>query len=153
MLFRSLASDLAAGQPATLTPGLINSVILTVLGTSDPGITLDPLTGIITLAPGLPAGNYNGWPTWGTSWFWLAGLGVFHTGLAYVILYAGMARLPAASIALLQFVYPAAALLMDWLVYGHALSALQMAGVGLMGVAMWWARSPQAVIAHPRAAS
>ena len=53
-----LASDLAAGQPATLTPGLINSVILTVIGTSDPGITLDTATGIITLAPGLPAGNY-----------------------------------------------------------------------------------------------
>lgn len=53
-----LASDLAAGQPATLTPGLINSVILTVIATSDPGITLDTATGIITLAPGLPAGVY-----------------------------------------------------------------------------------------------
>lgn len=95
----------------------------------------------------------HGWPAWGASWFWLAGLGVVHTGLAYVILYAGMARLPAAGIALLQFVYPAAALLVDWLVYGRALSGLQMAGVGLMGLAMWWARSPQAVIAHPRAAS
>jgi uncharacterized repeat protein (TIGR01451 family) len=53
-----LASDLAAGQPATLTPGLINSVILTVVATSDPGITLNTTTGIITLAPNLPAGIY-----------------------------------------------------------------------------------------------
>ena len=53
-----LASDLAAGQPATLTPGLINSVILTVVSTSNPGITLNTTTGIITLAPNLPAGDY-----------------------------------------------------------------------------------------------
>lgn len=84
----------------------------------------------------------HGWPQLGTTWFWLVGLGVIHTGLAYVILYAGMARLPAASIALLQFVYPAAALCMDWLVYGRALTAIQMAGVTLMGVAMWWVRLP-----------
>ena len=32
------------------------------------------------------------------------GLGVLHTGLAYVLMYAGMARLPTARIAVLQFV-------------------------------------------------
>lgn len=78
----------------------------------------------------------NGWPALGVSWAWLAGLGVIHTGLAYVVLYAGMARLSTSRIALLQFVYPAAAVLMDWAVYGRALSALQLTGVGLMGVAL-----------------
>ncbi|MFA9229627.1 MAG: beta strand repeat-containing protein [Microgenomates group bacterium] len=53
-----LASDLAAGQAATLTPGSVNSVILTVTGTSNPGISLNTTTGIITLTPGLPAGDY-----------------------------------------------------------------------------------------------
>ncbi len=48
-----LASDILAGGPATLA-----NVTITVLGTSDPGVTLDPLTGLITLAPGLPAGVY-----------------------------------------------------------------------------------------------
>src|SRR5690606_29504136 len=34
-----------------------------------------------------------GWPEWGTSWAWLSGLGLIHTGLAYSLMYAGMARL------------------------------------------------------------
>jgi drug/metabolite transporter (DMT)-like permease len=78
----------------------------------------------------------HGWPAWGPAWGWLAGLGAIHTGLAYVVLYAGMARLATGRVALLQFVYPAAAVLMDWLVYGRALSAAQMLGVALMGLAL-----------------
>jgi len=70
------------------------------------------------------------------SWAWLGGLGVLHTGLAYVVLYAGMARLPAGRIAVLQFVYPVAAIAVDWLVYGRALGAVQLIGVGLMGLAL-----------------
>jgi drug/metabolite transporter (DMT)-like permease len=78
----------------------------------------------------------HGWPAWGSSWVWLAGLGVIHTGLAYVVLYAGMARLSTGRIAVLQFVYPAAAVVMDWLVYGRALSAVQLVGVSLMAIAL-----------------
>jgi drug/metabolite transporter (DMT)-like permease len=77
-----------------------------------------------------------GWPAWSASWAWLAGLGVIHTGLAYVVLYAGMARLSTSRIALLQFVYPAAAVVMDWLVYGRVLSAVQLSGVSLMAIAL-----------------
>jgi drug/metabolite transporter (DMT)-like permease len=40
----------------------------------------------------------------------------------------------------LQFVYPAAAVLVDWAVYGRALSPVQVAGVALMGLALWAAR-------------
>jgi drug/metabolite transporter (DMT)-like permease len=83
---------------------------------------------------------WNGWPAAGPAWAWLAGLGAIHTGLAYVVLYAGMARLPTARIALLQFVYPAAAVLMDWLVYGRALSVVQFVGVLMMGLALSTAR-------------
>jgi drug/metabolite transporter (DMT)-like permease len=82
----------------------------------------------------------HGWPEAGAAWAWLAGLGVIHTGLAYVVLYAGMARLSAGRIAVLQFVYPAAAVLVDWAVYGRALSPVQGAGVALMGLALWAAR-------------
>ena len=77
-----------------------------------------------------------GWPAQPAAWGWLAGLGVIHTGLAYVLLYAGMARLPTGRIALLQFVYPFAAVAVDWLVYGRSLSALQSAGMLLMGAAL-----------------
>ena len=78
----------------------------------------------------------HGSPPAGPAWAWLAGLGVLHTGLAYVLLYAGMARLSSARIALLQFVYPASAIAMDWLVYGRALDAVQWVGVGLMAAAL-----------------
>ena len=82
----------------------------------------------------------HGWPEAASAWAWLAGLGVIHTGLAYVVLYAGMARLSAGRIAVLQFVYPAAAVLVDWAVYGRALSPVQGVGVALMGLALWAAR-------------
>ena len=76
-------------------------------------------------------------------WAWLAGLGVFHTGLAYALMYAGMQRLEAGRIAVLQFVYPISAIVLDWAVYGRNLSATQWAGVGLMGTALWFAsRAP-----------
>jgi drug/metabolite transporter (DMT)-like permease len=82
----------------------------------------------------------HGWPAAGPAWAWLAGLGAIHTGLAYVVLYAGMGRLPTGRIAILQFVYPAAAVLIDWLAYGRALSAVQLGGVALMGAALWSVR-------------
>ena len=82
----------------------------------------------------------HGWPAPAAAWAWLAGLGAIHTGLAYVLLYGGMARLPAGRIAVLQFVYPAAAIAIDWLVYGRALEPLQWAGVALMAVALRGAR-------------
>jgi len=82
----------------------------------------------------------HGLPAWGAAWGWLAGLGVLHTGLAYVVLYAGMARLATGRIAVLQFVYPATAVLVDWAVYGRALNPLQVAGVVLIGAALWTLR-------------
>lgn len=78
----------------------------------------------------------HGWPEAGPAWLWLAGLGLVHTGLAYVLLYAGMARLSTGRIAVLQYVYPVAAILVDWGVYGRALGPLQIAGVLLMAFAL-----------------
>lgn len=96
------------------------------------------LVGTVLLA-GWPLAH--GLPAEPAAWAWLAGLGVLHTGLAYVLMYEGMARLPAERIAVLQFVYPGAALLVDWAVYGQALGPLQSAGVGLMALALWASRS------------
>jgi len=83
-----------------------------------------------------------GWPQQVSAWAWLAGLGAVHTGLAYVILFAGMARLSLGKIAVLQFVYPLAAVLFDWGIYGTTLSKLQIAGVSLMALAVWTIRKP-----------
>lgn len=84
-----------------------------------------------------------GWPTAAASWAWLAGLGVLHTGLAYALLFTGMARLSLGSIAVLQFVYPLTAVLVDWCVYGRTLNAVQGAGVALMAAALWTIRRPK----------
>ncbi len=61
---------------------------------------------------------------------------MLHTGLAYAILFAGMARLTLGRIAVLQYVYPLTAIVLDWAVYGRALGAVQLAGVGLMAGAL-----------------
>jgi len=80
---------------------------------------------------------WQGWPHTPASWLWLGGLGSIHTGLAYTLLYAGMSGLPTGRIAVLQFVYPLTAIVVDRLVYGHHLSVLQTAGVLLLTAALW----------------
>lgn len=86
--------------------------------------------------------HLHGWPAFGARWAWLAGLGAIHTGLAYVALYGGMARLHTHRIALLQFVYPVSAILVDWAVYGRALGPMQLTGVAVMGAALTAVRRP-----------
>ena len=80
-----------------------------------------------------------GWPAWGAAWGWLAALGLVHTATAYALIYTGMARLPTGRIAVLQFVYPAIAIVVDWQYFGHRLGALQMGGGLVMGAAIWYA--------------
>lgn len=80
-----------------------------------------------------------GWPTWGTSWGWLAGLGVIHTGLAYTLMYVGMAHLSTGRIAIFQFVYPAVAIVADWLFLGESLTLLQLIGIVVLSAAVWFA--------------
>ena len=75
----------------------------------------------------------------GAVWGWLIGLGVFHTGLAYALMYAGMQRLDAGRIAVLQFVYPISAIVLDGVVFGRRLDTVQWGGVVLMGTALWFA--------------
>ncbi|MDR5815866.1 DMT family transporter [Caballeronia sp. LZ033] len=78
----------------------------------------------------------HGWPVWGASWLWLAGLGVIHTSLAYSLMYSGMARLHTGRIAVLQFVYPAVGIVVDWLLLDQRLGSVQLAGVVLMLIAI-----------------
>jgi len=50
-----------------------------------------------------------------------------------------MARLHTARIAVFQFVYPALAIVIDWLVLDQRLSGVQIAGIALMSAAIWFA--------------
>ena len=92
----------------------------------------------------------------GAHWGWLIGLGVIHSGVVYVLFYRAYPRLSVGTIAVLAFVYPGVALLLDYLVYGHALGLLQLAGVGLivlgtLGVNLKWRllRSTPRVASEP----
>lgn len=86
----------------------------------------------------------HGWPGLGVSWLWLAGLGIIHTGLAYTLIYIGMARLNTGRIALFQFVYPAVGVFIDWLCFAQHLSRLQLMGIALMAAAIWFAERARA---------
>ena len=90
------------------------------------------MTGIVLLAPFVGVSALPGAPG---PWGWLAGLGIIHTGLVYVLMYAAYPKLPTSLIAVLAFVYPASAILSDWLVYGHRLGLEQAAGMGLIVLA------------------
>lgn len=144
-----------AGGRASELPGYLSGVLMCLLGSISYAaasfiakVEADR-AGSFALSAGqcvvgalvvLPWPLMHGWPAWGAAWGWLAGLGVLHTGLAYVVLYAGMARLGTGRIAVLQFVYPGTAVLVDWLVYGRALGPAQLAGVGLIAAALWTLR-------------
>jgi drug/metabolite transporter (DMT)-like permease len=68
-------------------------------------------------------------------WGWLVGMGVLHTGLSYVLIYGALPKLTTPVIAVLLFVYPLTAIVVDALVYGRALSVPQLAGMVLIVVA------------------
>lgn len=85
----------------------------------------------------LPWVALTGLPPWGATWGWLAALGLVHTALAYVLLYAGFARLPAAMVAGMQFVYPLTAIAVDALAYGRMLVPAQALGLSMMAGALW----------------
>ncbi|MBS7540542.1 DMT family transporter [Ancylobacter lacus] len=86
------------------------------------------LTGIVMLAP------FADWslPIAPAAWPWLVGIGVLHSGVAYVLMYGAYPRLTTPAIALLTFVYPLVAIAVDWLVYAHPLGPAQGAGLALI---------------------
>ncbi|MFT0173780.1 DMT family transporter [Paraburkholderia mimosarum] len=84
-------------------------------------------------------------------WGWLVGMGVLHTGLSYVLIYGALPMLTTPVIAVLLFVYPLTAIAVDAIVYGRALSALQLAGMALivaasLGVNLGWRLLPPRLV-------
>lgn len=69
------------------------------------------------------------------SFAWLAGIGLVHTGLVYALVYGALPSLGTPAIAALTFLYPAAAVLVDAVVYGRLLGPGQAAGLGLIVLA------------------
>ncbi|MFC8274800.1 DMT family transporter [Streptomyces sp. NPDC057271] len=90
------------------------------------------LVGLPLLLPFVDTGDMEGI---GAGWGWLVGLGLVHTGLMYVLMYAAYQKLPTAKIAVLAFTYPAVAMVADWAVYGHHIGLVQALGVPLIVLA------------------
>jgi drug/metabolite transporter (DMT)-like permease len=98
--------------------------------------------GVLLLAPWV---DFHALPGTPAPWAWLAGIGLLHTAVMYILLYAAIQKLPTARIAVLSFIYPAVALGVDHAFYGQHLGPWQWAGIGLialgnLGVNLGWGR-------------
>ena len=79
----------------------------------------------------------------GGRWGWLVGLGILHTCIQYALMYSSYQKLPTSKIAVLSFVYPAVAMVLDFVVYGHHVSVSQALGIPFivlagLGVNLGW---------------
>lgn len=59
-------------------------------------------------------------------------LGIVHTGIMYQLLYSAIQKLPTPITGSLSFIYPVVAIVVDNLVFGHALNLTQLAGGALI---------------------
>ncbi|WP_338858205.1 DMT family transporter [Serratia marcescens] len=105
---------------AALPPQLIVLIQLTV-----GALALAPFAGLATP------------PTAPVDWLLLATLGLVHTGLMSTLLYGAIQKIPTALVGALSFIYPAVAIVVDWAVFGHRLSLLQLLGtLAILGAAV-----------------
>lgn len=82
------------------------------------------IVGTVMLLPLVHAPEFNShFP-----WHYLLILGVVHTGIMYQLLYSAIQKLPTPVTGSLSFIYPLVAILVDYLVFHHALAPLQLAG-------------------------
>ncbi|MGV2101513.1 DMT family transporter [Rhizobium sp. 21-4511-3d] len=86
-------------------------------------------TGILMLAPFV---DFSALPATSGTWSQLVTMGVFHTGLMYVLLYGAIQKLPTHLTGALSFIYPIAAIAVDRIAFGHALQPLQVIGAAII---------------------
>lgn len=132
------------GVALTLVAALLYAISTVVgkgLGQQRPEITTlcQTIAGIILLAPFTD--SFRSVPS--ESWGWLIGIGVLHTGVAYVLMYSAYPKLTTPVIGVLTFIYPLVAIIVDWVFYGHQPGVIQMTGMILialctLGVKLGW---------------
>lgn len=132
------------GVALTLVAALLYAISTVVgkgLGQQRPEITTlcQTIVGIILLAPFTD--SFRSVPP--ESWGWLIGIGVLHTGVAYVLMYSAYPKLTTPVIGVLTFIYPLVAIIVDWVFYGHQPGVIQMTGMILialctLGVKLGW---------------
>ena len=89
------------------------------------------LTGVVMLLPLAHMPTFSGHFPWGI----LLTLGIVHTGIMYQLMYSAIQKLPTPVTGSLSFIYPVVAIVVDNLVFGHTLTASQLAGGALILVA------------------
>lgn len=91
-------------------------------------------TGVVLLAPALAFAPL---PAFGAGWLWLGLLGSLHTAVLYVLMYSSIGRLPTGLVAVLSYLYPVVALLVDVLAYQHQVRPAEAAGmIAVLGAAL-----------------
>ncbi len=65
-------------------------------------------------------------------WSYLVILGAVHTCLMYILMYSAFQKLPTPVIAVMSFIYPVVAIMVDYIFYGQSLSIMQFTGIGLI---------------------
>jgi drug/metabolite transporter (DMT)-like permease len=129
-------SNWALGIALTLGAALLYAVATILakgLGQQRAEITVlcQTLVGIVMLAPFADIGQ----PIAPASWGWLTGIGVLHTGIAYVLMNSAFPRLTTPVIGVITFIYPVVAIIVDWAIYAHPLGPAQAAGMALIALA------------------
>lgn len=82
------------------------------------------LVGVVMLLPLVHAPEL----TASFPWRYLLILGIVYTGIMYQLLYSAIQKLPTPVTGSLSFIYPLVAMVVDYLVFHHALSAVQLLG-------------------------
>ena len=82
------------------------------------------LVGVVMLLPLVQMPDFSA----SFPWRYLLILGVVHTGIMYQLLYSAIQKLPTPITGSLSFIYPLVAMVVDYLVFHHALSAVQLLG-------------------------
>jgi len=90
-----------------------------------------------------PFADFGAAPGWSSAWIYLVALGVIHTCVMYILMYSAFQKLPTPAIAVLGFVYPAVAIIVDYAFYDQSLHLVQFLGIALImlgsaGVNLGW---------------
>ena len=84
----------------------------------------------------------------GVQWSYLVILGGVHTCLMYILMYSAFQKLPTPLIAVMSFIYPVVAIIVDRVFFGHVLLPLQFFGIALISAGRL-RRQPELGSSHP----
>jgi drug/metabolite transporter (DMT)-like permease len=101
------------------------------------------LAGVVIFAPFVDLHQHIAAPSWG----FLSMIGVLQTGIAWVLIFSALPRVPTPLIAVLSFVNPLTAIATDWLFFNRPLGLAQALGmvlivVSTLGVKFGWRVTP-----------